>query len=73
MMGRTALNHVDQVTCEHVCKPAEPVCECWLLADAPADDCPIHGGGVVNRCECGRFISLRPVENPTRSIISNSE
>ncbi len=42
---------------EHICKPMKPTCCCWQLADEPDEDCPIHGGGIVNRCECGRYVS----------------
>ncbi len=36
-------------------------CQCYLMADAPSDDCPIHSGGIVDRCECGRFVA--PAQN----------
>lgn len=40
----------------HVCKPREPVCCCHMLFDEPSCKCPIHGGGIINRCDCGRFV-----------------
>ncbi len=43
----------------HRCKPMEPWCDCSMIADEPSWDCPIHGGAVINRCDCGRFVSLR--------------
>jgi hypothetical protein len=42
----------------HVCKKAAPVCRCYMLADEPSWDCEIHGGGIDNRCECGRFVRI---------------
>lgn len=42
---------------DHVCKPMEPYCRCYQLADEPSERCPIHGGAPrENRCECGRFV-----------------
>lgn len=44
---------------EHECK-RQPYCCCYMLADAPSDDCPIHGGGNDNRCGvCGRFMRVK--------------
>lgn len=40
----------------HVCKASAPVCCCSMIADGPSCDCPIHGGAVINRCDCGRFV-----------------
>lgn len=44
---------------EHECKPMEPTCCCSMIADEPSEDCPIHGGAVINRCECGRFVRVK--------------
>ena len=42
---------------EHICKRGQPSCCCYMLADAPSEDCPIHGCGIDNRCgTCGRFM-----------------
>jgi hypothetical protein len=42
---------------DHVCQPQAPTCTCWILNDAPSDDCPIHSGAVMHRrCDCGRFV-----------------
>jgi hypothetical protein len=49
---------------KHKCKPAEPHCTCYMLADEPSWDCPIHGGAIVNRCDCGRFVRPHFYEEP---------
>ena len=41
---------------DYVCKPMEPYCSCYLLADEPSEDCMIHGFAINNRCQCGRFV-----------------
>ena len=43
----------------HECKPMAPTCCCHQLADEPSWDCPIHGGAIINRCDCGRFVRVR--------------
>lgn len=40
----------------HVCKEFK-CCTCYMLADEPSDDCPIHGYPWPPRCSCGRFVS----------------
>lgn len=52
---------------KHRCKPHEATCCCYQLADEPSWDCPIHGGGIINRCECGRFV------RPTSYGVSQAE
>lgn len=44
---------------EHTCAPMKPYCCCSMIADEPSWDCPIHGGAIINRCACGRFVRLR--------------
>lgn len=42
---------------EHRCEEYHGDCCCYLLADEPADDCPVHGdGGWPPRCKCGKFV-----------------
>lgn len=42
---------------EHECRENK-TCTCYLLADEPNEDCPVHGSGLwPPRCEiCGRFM-----------------
>lgn len=40
---------------DHNCEPYR-ACRCYILASEPADDCPIHGFGELNRCACGRYV-----------------
>lgn len=49
---------------KHTCSPAKPYCCCSQLADEPSWECPIHGGAMVNRCECGRFVRPHVYEEP---------
>ena len=41
----------------HICKESKSCC-CYLLADEPDENCPIHGAGNwPPRCEfCGKFL-----------------
>ena len=41
---------------DHQCAPMKATCCCSMIADEPSWKCPIHGGAIVNRCECGRFV-----------------
>jgi hypothetical protein len=45
----------------HSCKESN-TCECYLLADEPAENCPVHGyGNWPPRCaECGKFMKRPP-------------
>lgn len=42
---------------QHVCAESR-TCQCYLAADAPNEDCPVHGFGVwPPKCvTCGRFL-----------------
>jgi hypothetical protein len=39
----------------HECQQPS-TCRCWLLADTPAENCPVHGWP-DGRCDCGRFVA----------------
>ena len=40
----------------HVCEEST-TCECYMLADEPNEDCPVHGHPWPPRCgTCGRFM-----------------
>jgi hypothetical protein len=43
----------------HTCKPSEPYCCCSINGLEPSWDCPIHGGALINRCDCGRFVRAK--------------
>ena len=43
---------------EHKCVSMR-YCTCSQLADEPDDDCLIHGHGIPNRCQCGRFVKVK--------------
>lgn len=51
----------------HICKESR-TCICYKLADAPDENCPMHGIVWPPRCEeCGRFMSWE-TRNETRII-----
>lgn len=39
----------------------------------PSWDCPIHGGAIINRCDCGRFVRPRFCGEPATSQVSDPE
>ena len=45
---------------KHDCRESTTCC-CYLLADEPDEECPVHGGGTwPPRCEvCGRFMKRK--------------
>lgn len=48
----------------HICVESK-TCRCYLYALEPNDNCPIHMGGGIPRCEvCGRFL-----KRPTNTIV----
>jgi hypothetical protein len=57
----------------HVCKPSEPYCCCSINWLEPSWDCPIHGGAIINRCDCGRFVRQRFYGEPATSQVSDPE
>lgn len=48
----------------HVCAIAR-TCKCYLLADEPNEDCPVHGFP-DRRCDCGRFVTRSSREEEER-------
>jgi hypothetical protein len=56
---------------KHKCTPMMPYCCCSMIADEPSWKCPIHGGAIINRCECGRFV--RPIFYGEQFAATHSE
>ncbi len=43
---------------KHVCKE-DKTCHCYILAEEPEEDCPVHGYPYPPRCDCGKFLKRK--------------